>query len=171
MKKRLGICGCTGHVVKFGEMVNSFAESEIAVVWDYREERGRKVAETLNVPFEPDYEKVLDEYGLDGVLVITENSHKAELCIRAAEHGLSIFVEKPMCVSLKEAYAVRDAVNRNGVKFFMTDPFVRRGLIKIKEMMKNGELGTVTEAIFRICQNRPRYGTVLSGYITGRHHG
>lgn len=40
MKKRLGICGCTGHVVKFGEMVNSFAESEIAVVWDYREERG-----------------------------------------------------------------------------------------------------------------------------------
>lgn len=157
MKKRLGICGCTGHVVKFGEMVNSFAESEIAVVWDYREERGRKVAETLNVPFEPDYEKVLDEYGLDGVLVITENSHKAELCIRAAEHGLSIFVEKPMCVSLKEAYAVRDAVNRNGVKFFMTDPFVRRGLIRIKEMMKNGELGTVTEAIFRICQNRPRF--------------
>ena len=97
MKKRLGICGCTGHVVKFGEMVNSFAESEIAVVWDYREERGRKVAETLNVPFEPDYEKVLDEYGLDGVLVITENSHKAAWSFHLCGETNVCIPERSLC--------------------------------------------------------------------------
>ncbi len=157
MKKRFGICGCTGHVVKFGELVNSFEESEIAVVWDVTEERGREVAESLNVPFEPDYDKIVSDYGLDGVLIISENCYKAQLMLKAAEHGLSIFVEKPMCISLEEAYAVQKAVKENNVKFYMTDPFIRKGLIKIREMIRNGEIGTVTEALFRIAQNRPRF--------------
>ena len=157
MKKKLGICGCTGHVVKFGELVNSFDESEITVVWDHDENRGRAVAESLDVVFEPDYHNVISSYDLDGVLIISENCYKAELMIKAAEHGLSVFVEKPMCVSTEEAYAVQKAISENGVKFYMTDPFVRKGLIKIREMIRNGELGKVTEALFRVGQVRPRF--------------
>ena len=157
MKKKIGICGCTGHVVKFGELVNSFAESEVTVVWDYDQPRGKQVADQLQVPFEADYDAVLNNYGLDGVLIITENKYKAELILRAAEHRISVFVEKPMCVKLEEAYAIQKAVHDNNVKFFMTDPFVRSGTLKIEQLIKDGSLGNITEASIRIAQLRPRF--------------
>lgn len=156
-KKKIGIAGCTGHVVKFGKLVNSFEESETVAVWDYDVERGKQVACELGVPFVNSYDELLVNYGLDGVLIISDNSYKAELCIKAADHGISIFVEKPMCVNLEEAYAIRDAVKRNNVKFFMTDPFVRRGIMKAKELISDGKLGTITEATIRISQERPHF--------------
>ena len=156
-KKRIGICGCTGHVTKFGNMVNSFDESETVVVWDYQQERGKAVAEELNIPFESDYTAFLENYGLDGIIVTAENSHKAQLCIQAADHGISLFVEKPLCVNLQEAYAVKEAVYRNNVKFYMTDPFVRKGVIKIRDILAEGTLGEVKEATIRLGQTRPRF--------------
>ena len=151
-KKRIAIAGCTGHVVKFGQLINSFEESETVAVWDRETERGRKVAEELNCPFVEDYDDLLSEYHPDAVAIIAENSFKPDLIIKAANQGISVFVEKPMCVNPCDAYAIRCVIKKNNVKFFMTDPFVRKGLIKIKELIKEGCLGEVREANFRIGQ-------------------
>ena len=154
MKKRIAICGCTGHVVKFGHLVNANPDGEIIAVWDFDEKTGREVADELKCPFAADFSGMLEEYRPDGILVLTENRFKCELIIAAAEKGVNIFVEKPVCVNLDEAYRIRKAVYENNVRFFMTDPFVRKGTIGIAELIREGKLGKINEATIRICQQR-----------------
>lgn len=51
---------------------------------------------------------------IDAVLVLTSDEYHAEAVIEAAEHGLHVLVEKPMCLSPREAEAIIDARDRNG---------------------------------------------------------
>ncbi len=151
MKKlRIALCGCEGHVEKFGNMINSYEESETVAVWDSNPDKGQKVAAALNIPYESDYEKLFSEYGLDGVIIVATNNWHKELVIKAADAGINIFLEKPLCVSVPDAYEMRDAVKRNNVKFYMTDPFVRSSIIAMKKLIDDGTLGQITGARFRL---------------------
>ncbi len=151
MKKlRIAICGCEGHAEKFGQMINSYEESEMAAVWDNEPDRGRKIAESLNCPFEPDYDRLISEYAPDGVIIVAANCWHKELVIKAAEAGIHIFLEKPLCVSVSDAFEMRDAVKKNNVKFYMSDPFVKPPIIAMKKLIDDGTLGQITGARFRL---------------------
>ncbi|MCI2048848.1 MAG: Gfo/Idh/MocA family oxidoreductase [Lachnospiraceae bacterium] len=150
---RIGLVGGLGHTVKFGRLINSFPESMTAVIWDTDEERGQKNAAELNIPFEPDYERVINDYHLDAAVITAENALHRQLCVKAADKGISLFVEKPLSVVPQEAYDVRDAVNRNHIKFYMSDPFIRSADFAIMNMIREGILGKITGATFRIGSN------------------
>ncbi len=151
MKKlRIALCGCMGHVEKFGDFINSFAESEIAAVWGTDPEREKELAEHFHCVYEEDYHKLMSGNQLDGVIIVAENALHKELVLEAAQNGLHIFVEKPLCVSLEDANEIRDAVNRAGVCFYMTDPFVRNAGIGLKQMIAEGKLGDITGATFHL---------------------
>lgn len=51
---------------------------------------------------------------IDAVLVLTSDEYHAEAVVQAAEHGLHVLVEKPMCLSPREAETIIDARDRNG---------------------------------------------------------
>ncbi|MCD8380397.1 MAG: Gfo/Idh/MocA family oxidoreductase [Lachnospiraceae bacterium] len=149
-KKRIALAGCRGHVEKFGNLINSFPESETVAVWDNVPGRGEKVAENLGCQFEPDFDRLMSDYGLDGVVITAENALHKEMILKAAEQKVSTFVEKPLCVKPEEAYEIQKAVKESGITFYMTDPFVRRGTLKLKELMEAGTLGEITGATFRL---------------------
>lgn len=149
-KKRIALAGCRGHVEKFGRLINECPEAETVAVWDNVPGRGEKVAQNLNIPFEPDYERLLREYALDGVVIPAENSLHYQMVTKAAEAGVAVFLEKPLCIDLNEAYGMAKAVKESGIKFYMTDPFVRRGTLKLKELIDSGVLGEITGATFRL---------------------
>lgn len=159
-KLKIALCGCRGHVEKFGTMINSYEESEVVAVWDNVPGRGEKVAENLACAFEPDYDKLLSEYDLDGVAIIAENSLHRDMIVKAAKAGKSIFVEKPLCVSVSEAHEIQKVIHETGVKFYMTDPFVRSGTLKVKELIDSCTLGDITGATFRLGG-----GAALSGHM------
>ena len=149
-KKRIAICGCKVHVDKFIDLINSFEESEVCALYDTKVERGKAVALSHDIPFCDNYDEMLETYRPDAVAVLSENYEKAEMMLKAANRGISIFVEKPMCITYEDALAVQKAVKENNVTFFMSDPFVRKGLIKIRELIASGELGEIHEAFFRL---------------------
>lgn len=51
---------------------------------------------------------------IDAVLVLSSDEYHAEAVVEAAEHGLHVLVEKPMCLSPREAETIIDARDRNG---------------------------------------------------------
>lgn len=51
---------------------------------------------------------------IDAVLVLSSDEYHAEAVVEAAEHGLHVLVEKPMCLSPREAETIMDARDRNG---------------------------------------------------------
>lgn len=151
---RIAILGCAVKPEKFCSLLNSYKESQVVVIWDWDRERGRKVADDLGLPFEADLNQILSDYRLSGAVILAENLWHKELVLKAAAANLHIFLEKPLCVSRRDAYIMRDAVVNAGVKFFMSDPFVRHGTVKLRQMIADGTLGKVTGARFRLGVDR-----------------
>lgn len=64
-----------------------------------------------------DVDRLFSDAKADAFVVTTPHSSHASLVIRALEAGKHVFVEKPLCLDLKELAAIRDAVrNFNGRK-------------------------------------------------------
>lgn len=147
---KLALCGCLGHVEKFGRMINSYEESQVIAVWDRLPERGKVVASHLGCAFEPDYDRLVADDALDGVLIVAENVLHKELVIKAAQHGKHVFVEKPLCVDPKEAREIQAVIHQTGVTFFMSDPFVRSAAVYLKKLIALGTLGDITGARIRL---------------------
>jgi len=63
-------------------------------------------------------ERVLADDDIAAVYICTPHDSHAELCIRAAEAGKHILVEKPLALTVEDCQAVGAAVERTGVKLF-----------------------------------------------------
>ncbi len=57
-------------------------------------------------------EALFDE-GVDALYVTTPNTHHVEPVLRALDHGVHVFSEKPMATSLEGAWKVREAARRS----------------------------------------------------------
>jgi predicted dehydrogenase len=120
---RVGVVG-TGviaqvmHLHYLGELADRF---EIAAVCDIVPENARACAERYRVAAAfTDWREMLRR-PLDAVLVLTSGSH-APIAIAAAEAGLHVLVEKPMCFSVEEGLAMVGAAERAGVTLMVAYP-------------------------------------------------
>ncbi len=59
--------------------------------------------------------EMIEAGGLDAVLVLNSDEYHAECAVVALEHGLHVLVEKPMCLSPREAERVIAARDRTGL--------------------------------------------------------
>lgn len=89
-----------------------------------------------------DFREVLERPDIDAVLIATGERWHPLIAIEAANHGKHMYCEKPLALSVAEAKAVREAVNRNGVSFqFGTQQrssFMYRQAV---ELVRNGRIG------------------------------
>lgn len=152
-KLRIGITGSVGHAEKFVNLINSYPESEV-VVYCAQDEQSREIAQRLGLAYEPDYQAMLEKYDLDGVIITVPNAMKRDMVIAAAEAGLHIFLEKPLATRSEDAFAMQEAVHKAGVKFYMSDPFVRPGILKLKKLIEDNSMGRIVGANIRIANDR-----------------
>src|SRR5205823_4004416 len=61
-----------------------------------------------------DYRSMLDNGGLDAVVVCSPHGTHAEVVLAALDAGLHVFVEKPMCITVADADAIVEARDRTG---------------------------------------------------------
>jgi predicted dehydrogenase len=116
MRLKVGVIGCgliaqVMHLHYLRELADRF---EIAAVCDLSAEARDAVAREYNVPKQFDSWPQLIAQHLDAVLVLTSGSH-APAAIAAAEAGMHVLVEKPMCFSVAEGRAMVDAADKAGV--------------------------------------------------------
>ncbi|HUZ42526.1 MAG TPA: Gfo/Idh/MocA family oxidoreductase [Acidimicrobiales bacterium] len=94
---------------------------EIAALCDISEESAQACADEYGVAkVFTDWRELIRE-PLDAVMILTSGSH-APIAIAAAEAGLHVFVEKPMCFSVVEGHAMVEAANNAGVQLMVGYP-------------------------------------------------
>ncbi len=91
-----------------------------------------------------EYERLLENKDIDAVLVATPDHWHAPMTIAACEAGKDVYVEKPMCHTIDEAYQMIDAVRRtNRVVQVGTQRRSYDLFIEGKKFMESGRLGKV----------------------------
>lgn len=133
------------HADGYAKQIQESGDARISCVWDENPERGAKWAESLNVPFESDYDTLLARADVDAVLIDAPTSMHKDLMIRAAKAKKHIFTEKCMCLTVEDCDEVAKAVEENGVIFTISFPQRCWGRnLKIKSIVESGVLGGIT---------------------------
>ena len=104
---------------------------------------GDLVAKT-GIAISNNYESILQSPDIEAVIIATGHSVHSQHVEQAAAAGKHVFCEKPFTLTKKSAIAAAKACEDAGVRLAVA--FNRRfqpALIRIKEMIENGALGTV----------------------------
>ncbi len=95
-------------------------------------------------PVHADYQAVLDDKGVDAVVLATLHSQHSAQVIAGARAGKHVMVEKPFTLTKASAEAAVEACNEAGVVMAVAQN--RRFLlatIELKRLIETGELGTI----------------------------
>jgi predicted dehydrogenase len=96
-----------------------------------------------------DYREMIEKEHLDIVSVTTRPEQHAEEMVFAAKHGVKgVYAEKPLCMSLTETDAIREAFERNGVHLEY-GPIYRHWAAyeQARTIAESGELGEVKSVL------------------------
>lgn len=138
------------HAVGYAKEAAAMPGVQITAAWDELPERGEAWAKELGCPFVADYETILADPTIDGVMICAPTNRHAEIMIRAAEAGKHIFTEKVLTLSDADADAVAAAVHKNNIHFTISFPHrTRPELLAAKKLAYDGTLGTLTYARVR----------------------
>ena len=138
---------CTNEEIQFTGLgvygtVKASPDIEVAVAWDYDVQRGKEGAESLDIPFEPDLDKVLSRDDIDGVVVMCETTKHLEVCVKAAQYKKHIYVNKVLAPTIQEAnQIVREARENKVVMVTMLSRLYENWCKKIHETIQSGSLG------------------------------
>jgi len=141
---RLGVVGVGG---RGAENLRAVAHEEIAALCDVDEERLRAAMRLHpNARTYTDYRRMLDDGGLDAVVVSTPDHTHACVALAALRAGLHVYCEKPLCRTVAEVRAVRDlARQKRLVTQLGTQIHAGSNYRRVVELVRGGAIGEVRE--------------------------
>ena len=90
------------------------------------------------------FDDLLNDDEINAIYIATPPNTHAELCIKAAQAGKAVYVEKPMANSVEECNSMIEACRKANIPLFVA--YYRRalpGFLKIKELIDNKMLGNI----------------------------
>ncbi len=114
-----------------------------------------------HLKLEMDYRKVLDDPGIDGVMICTQDHWHARMVVEACYKGKDVYVQKPMALSVEESEAIVEAVRRTKRVFHIgtqqrCDKGCGGGFVKGVEYVRSGRLGKLARIDLGIIDNSPK---------------
>ncbi|MBV9300727.1 MAG: Gfo/Idh/MocA family oxidoreductase [Acidobacteriaceae bacterium] len=111
----IGLIGCGGRGSDDGESFTKYAQEnnnacQIVAVCDVYEKRKRTEAEKYKCKGFGDYREVLALPEVDAVIVATPDHWHAHIALDAMDQGKDVYLEKPMCHTIKEIRQLVDTV-------------------------------------------------------------
>lgn len=132
--------------------VRNFATLEsLHTVCDKNESRLQKFKKKYPFAnFETEFNEVLTDSEVDGVVITTPSKTHYELGKRALKSGKDLFIEKPLTFSKKKAHELKDLADSNDAilmvgHILLYHPVVQR----LQELINAGELGDLNYAYAR----------------------
>jgi len=170
---KVGVIGYTGRG-DYGHNLDTawleVPETEVVAVADPDEQGRAKAADRLGVEQSyADYEKMLDEAKPDIVAICQRylDLH-AEMAIAAAERGIHVYMEKPICRTLAEADSIIDVCERTHTKLAVAHPTRYSPKIEaIKKIIASNRIGKVLE--YRGRGKEDRRGGGEDMWVLGSH--
>ncbi len=170
---RVGVIGHTGQG-NWGHGVDSvwlqFPECEIVGVADPNQGGLAAAVKRLQAPRGfADYRELLDQTKPDIVAVCPRwlNQHR-DMVVAAAERGMHVYMEKPMCRTLEEADQMAAACEKSGIKLALAHQTrYSPKLHVVRDMILDGKIGKVLELRGRGKEDRRGGGEDL--WVLGSH--
>jgi predicted dehydrogenase len=132
-------------------------------VSDKEPAHAQKLAELAGADFHSDdNDEIIAHPQVDAVFVSTpEGEHAAPVC-KALELGKPVLVEKPLALSLNDAQAILNTLNRSGgtLRVGYSRRF-KECFLRAKEQMVHGRLGKVSGGLARVYNSRAQTFAIL----------
>ena len=145
-KIKIAVVG-TGNICKSAHMPVYMQREDVEVIAcaDIDFEKAKAFAKKFGIPkVYASVEELLEACKPDCVDVCTWPAAHAPVAIAAANAGCHVMCEKPVCHNLEDAFALKESVERNGVKFMLAVPLrYGKAAIHARELVDRGVLGDV----------------------------
>ncbi|MFH1355675.1 MAG: Gfo/Idh/MocA family oxidoreductase [bacterium] len=152
--KKVALVGCGRISKRHIEAITDCDNLSLACVCDIDEKKGKSVSMDIDVPFVKNYN---DIKGVDIISVLTPSGLHPKHAIEIAENtdAKYIVVEKPISLTLREAYELYDRVEKAGKVFLPVFQNRYNPLVNyIKKLIDSGKLGRVHQFISDVLWNR-----------------
>lgn len=133
----------TGYFgAELGRILNTINGAFVSAVYDPI--NAEKIANELGCDVEDDLDNLYSRDDVQAVIVASPNYLHKEPVIKAAEHKVHVFCEKPIALSYADCDEMVNACKENNV-LFMAGHVMNffNGVRKAKEIINNGEIGKV----------------------------
>ena len=139
---KIGMIGA-GHIANtHAACLQKISEVGIAGMFDTTQERAADMAERYGANTYHNLDSMLSE--VDAVYVCTPPKFHREAAIEAIESGIHVFCEKPLTVTVEDAEAIEEAVNRSDVVFAVGFNLrFSRDSMEFKKLVESGKLGNI----------------------------
>jgi predicted dehydrogenase len=142
---RIGVIGLGYWGPNLARVVAGLPDAELRVLCDLDPVRLAEAA--IRFPgarVTSDTEEVFGSQDLDAVIIATPTSTHYALACRAIEHGLHVFVEKPLATTPAECADLTRRAAERGVVLFVGHVFLYTAAVaRLKAILDDGELGGV----------------------------
>lgn len=145
----IAFLGCAHiHTPGFINMLSARQDVRVKSVWDQDPRRSTPCGKKLNAAVAGTAEAILADDSISGVVICSETSRHEELVRLTAAAKKHLFVEKPLGMAAKDAWAMADVIDQAGV-LFQTGYFQRSDPTRryIKTLIDNGSLGKITKVM------------------------
>jgi predicted dehydrogenase len=112
---RIGLIGA-GAIMRLshGPVISKSRDAELAAVFDPDSERAKAIAADFGGRAFDDLEAMLDNGGVEAVVVATPNRFHADGVVAAAAHGKHVFCEKPLAIDVADCRRMIEACEQAG---------------------------------------------------------
>lgn len=149
-KVRIGIIGTGGIAHAHMQAYQKQPDVEVVALADLIPGKAKAFAKEFGLENAVCYEgenahkKLLENEKLDGVSVCTYNRQHTVCTVDALKKGLPVLLEKPMCVTMDEAYTIINAEKESG-KFVSVgfQPRFDNSMKQVKAVVESGVLGKI----------------------------
>lgn len=122
----------------------------LVAIADLNKVEGQKLADDHSIKYYEDYRKMILDEKPELVSVCVPTGFHYEVAKFCMENDCNVLLEKPIAMNYEHGEKLIDLAKNNKVKLFVGhierfNPAVR----KVKEMIKNGELGEITAIVAR----------------------
>lgn len=120
---------------------------ELVACYTRTEEKRQVFADTYSCFAAPTLEEALTAPRVEAAIIATPAHIHADLTMACAQRGLSVFVEKPMALSVHDAIEMEQACDQNGVTLMVGHEMRRLGSTRaMKRLVEAGTLGRIITA-------------------------
>jgi predicted dehydrogenase len=113
-------------------------------VVDAHPEAAEAASKEMGCPVYASPEELADKAGCDGVIICTPPSTHYDIAGMFIDRGIPVICEKPLCIDLASAQALKDAADRKGTVATMASKFrCVDDIGRAKQMIEAGEIGDV----------------------------
>lgn len=133
----------TGYFgAELGRIINNIEGAYVSAVYD--PVNADEIAKELNCDVETDLDEMYSREDVQAVIVASPNYLHKEPVIKAAEHNVQVFCEKPIALSYEDCDQMVIACKKNEVTFMAGHVMnFFNGVRKAKQMINEGKIGKV----------------------------